>query len=109
MVEGLLDATMELLNKALTNKQKELVIEPARASLAKESTYAAIAAEKVRKCAICVLPQDSETTDKGGAQGPVRLEGRHEVGGGHILRRKTGMRDIDNASIRAYPDKKDRV
>ena len=95
MVDGLLDATRELLGKPLTKKQKELAIEPARASLTEKTTYAAIAAKEV--------------ADKGGAQGPIRLEGRHEGGEGHLLRRKTGMRDVDNVSIRAYPDKEDRI
>ena len=46
-VDGLLDTTRELLNKALTKKQKEQVIEPASASLAEKTTYAAIAAKKL--------------------------------------------------------------
>ena len=48
MVDGLLDATRELLSEALTKKQKEPVIEPARASLTEKATYAAIAAKEVR-------------------------------------------------------------
>ena len=48
MVDGLLGATRELLSKALTMKQKEPVIEPARASLAEKTTYAAIAAKEAR-------------------------------------------------------------
>ena len=39
---------------------------------------------------------------------PYPSVGRHEGGEGHLLRRKTGMRDVDNVIIRAYPDKEDR-
>ena len=64
--------------------------------------------EKVKKYAICVLPRDNETTDRGGAQGPIRFEGRHEGDEGFLVRRKTDMRYVDNASMRTYPDKEDR-
>ena len=57
MVDGLLDATRELLGKALTTKQKEPVIEPARASLAEKTSYAAIAAKEVRPPTRAISPE----------------------------------------------------
>ena len=48
---------MELLGKALTKKQKEPDIEPARASLTEKTTYAAIAAKEVRPPARAISPE----------------------------------------------------
>ena len=60
MVDGLLDATRELLGKALTNKRKEPVMEPARAYLAEKMTYAAIAAKEVRPPTRVISPEDDK-------------------------------------------------
>ena len=47
MVDGLIDATRELLGKALTTEQKEPVIEPAWAPSAEKTSYTAIAAKEL--------------------------------------------------------------
>lgn len=46
-VEELLDATRELLGKAIMKNKREPVIEPARASLIKKMTYAVIKLKKL--------------------------------------------------------------
>ena len=60
VVDGLLDATRELLGKALKTKQKEPDIEPARASLTEKATYAAIAAKEVRPPARAISPEGAK-------------------------------------------------
>ena len=87
MVDGLIDATRELLGKALTKKRKDPVTEPARSSLTEKTTYAA-AAKEARPSARAISPEGGKGKETASAVKSLTLLG--EVPEDSTLKKKLG-------------------
>ena len=88
MVDGLLEDTREFLGKTLVKKQKEPVIESARASPTEKTSYAAIAAKEVRPPARAISPEGDREKETTPAVKSLTLLG--EVPEDSLLKKKLG-------------------